>query len=315
VDATAQGVLSGRADWAVECGNCLEVLPTLPAESFDACICDPPYPEIDREYGRLTESEWWELMMGVCREVRRVLKPSGSAVFVLQPNGRKVGSMRGWLWRFLAWACEEWNVVQDAYWWNTCALTEAHAIQGRLLRASLKTCAWCGPPDCHRDQDAVLAPPSARMERHVRTWKGREDDGRRKFASGQGANFASFSDALEARGGVTPFNVLATGSKSKTDWGVAHPAKTPYLVCDWWTRYLVPPGGAVLDPFAGSGTVGVAALRRGCMFVGIEKESGYVEIARRRLADVDGPLFDAVPPAPSPAPGLFDALAQEAPDA
>jgi site-specific DNA-methyltransferase (adenine-specific) len=53
----------------------------------------------------------------------------------------------------------------------------------------------------------------------------------------------------------------------------------------------VPPGGAVLDPFAGSGTVGMAALRRGCTFVGIEKESAYVEIARKRLAEAQGPLF------------------------
>ena len=35
-------------------GDCLEVLKTLPDASFDAIITDPPYPEIDRDYGRLT---------------------------------------------------------------------------------------------------------------------------------------------------------------------------------------------------------------------------------------------------------------------
>ena len=77
-------------------GDCVDWLRTLPDASVDAVITDPPYPEIDRPYGRLTESEWWSLIVeGVIPEVRRILKPTGSAVFILQPNSRKVGSMRG----------------------------------------------------------------------------------------------------------------------------------------------------------------------------------------------------------------------------
>lgn len=75
-------------------------------------------------------------MMGVCKEVRRILKPTGSAVFILQPNSRKIGSMRGWLFEFQAWICREWNMVQDAWWWNYRAPPEAHAIQGRLVRSA-----------------------------------------------------------------------------------------------------------------------------------------------------------------------------------
>src|SRR4029077_6586706 len=83
-------------------------------------------------------------------------KPSGSAVFVLQPNSRKVGSMRLWLWEFMVWAGTEWNMVQDAWWGNISAMPEAHSIQGRLMRPSLKACVWLGHPGCFRDQDAVL---------------------------------------------------------------------------------------------------------------------------------------------------------------
>lgn len=43
------------------------------------------------------------------------------------------------------------------------------------------------------------------------------------------------------------------------------------------------PGDVVLDPFTGAGTTGVAALRMGRRFVGIELSPAYVEIARRRL--------------------------------
>jgi DNA modification methylase len=44
----------------------------------------------------------------------------------------------------------------------------------------------------------------------------------------------------------------------------------------------------VLDPFAGSGTVGVVALRHGRRFIGCELNPEYARMARRRIA---GPLF------------------------
>jgi len=82
--------------WRVIHGDCLEVLPTLKVGSVDAVITDPPYPHIKRDYGEWTTEEWWELIVeGVVPEVRRVLKPMGSAVFILQPNSKHVGQLRG----------------------------------------------------------------------------------------------------------------------------------------------------------------------------------------------------------------------------
>lgn len=43
-------------------------------------------------------------------------------------------------------------------------------------------------------------------------------------------------------------------------------------------------GGIVLDPFCGSGTTGVSALRRGCRFIGFERDPHYAQVARDRLA-------------------------------
>jgi site-specific DNA-methyltransferase (adenine-specific) len=51
-------------------------------------------------------------------------------------------------------------------------------------------------------------------------------------------------------------------------------------------KLICPPGGLILDPFAGSGSTGVAALQEGFAFVGIEREAEYVEIAERRMATV-----------------------------
>lgn len=50
---------------------------------------------------------------------------------------------------------------------------------------------------------------------------------------------------------------------------------------------ITPPGSLVLDPFAGSGTTGVAALREGRRFWGVEKMGEYAEIARARLREAE----------------------------
>ena len=73
--------------------------------SVDAIITDPPYPCIDRAYGRMTEAAWLDMMRTVVKECQRVLKPSGSSMFILQPNYRSVGSMRLWAWRVRALGC------------------------------------------------------------------------------------------------------------------------------------------------------------------------------------------------------------------
>lgn len=63
----------------------------------------------------------------------------------------------------------------------------------------------------------------------------------------------------------------------------SHPTVKHIALMRWLVRLVTPPGGLVLDPFAGSGTTGVAALYEGFDFVGIEREADYVAIAEARL--------------------------------
>jgi hypothetical protein len=281
--------------WTLHHGDCRDVLPALPAGSFDVVLADPPYPEVDRPYGKLSEAEWWDLMRAVVPEVRRLLKPKGSAVFVLQPNSERAGRMRTWLWDFLAWVGREWGVVQDAYCWNYTALPTGGACRKGLCRSSVKACVWCGPPDCYRDQDAVLLEesPSNKGKRKRAPWKPDVTVHSKGHRRVHRTNEHRVADAAERRGGATPFNLLPLpcGDRWHSGGVHGHTGATPVGLCDWWLRYLCPPGGAVLDPFAGSGTVGLAALRQGRTFVGVDKEAAYVAIARKRLAEVDGPLF------------------------
>lgn len=62
-----------------------------------------------------------------------------------------------------------------------------------------------------------------------------------------------------------------------------HPTVKPIALMRWLVRLVTPPGGAVLDPFSGSGSTGVAVLEEGFSFCGVEQDAEYLEIARCRL--------------------------------
>jgi hypothetical protein len=253
-------------------GDSRVMLPNLPSQVADCCICDPIYPEINRRYGRMSEMEWHEMMEKVVPSVRRILKPTGSAMFTVQPNSESVGRMRLWVWRFLLRWAEEWGLVQDAYWWNHAALPTGVTQQANgLLRSSVKNCIWFGLPNCYRDQSQVLWEPS-----RAATLMGLED---RAFLrpSGHRVNPGRMSRTIMERGGVTPFNLipLAPGAGGRPVKG----ASTPHALASWWIKYICPPGGTVLDPFMGAGTIGAAALAQGRQYIGIERDRTSFEIA------------------------------------
>jgi DNA modification methylase len=276
----------------VVCGDALDVLRTLPDGCVDAVITDPPYPCIRREYGYWTEAEWFALMNPVVEECRRVLKPSGSAVFVLQPNSERVGKLRTWLFVFMADWGNKWGIVQDVWWWNVAQMPGGGEGNRRdLLRPSVKACVWFGSGDCWRDQTAVLwsETESNKASRAAKRC-------RKEYSpSGMVKNQATMRAAAERRGGVTPYNLLPIENNWKPESAGAHGhgAGTPLALCRWWTRYICPPGGLILDPFFGSGTVGVAAVKEGRRCVGVERHPPYAAIAEKRAAGAVG------------SPGLF----------
>lgn len=82
--------------------------------------------------------------------------------------------------------------------------------------------------------------------------------------------------------------------------GSKHPTVKPIDLMAYLCRLVTPPGGVVLDPFAGSGSTGMACLREGFDCILIEREAQYVEDIHHRLKHVEGsdtPLFstDAAP--------------------
>lgn len=66
-----------------------------------------------------------------------------------------------------------------------------------------------------------------------------------------------------------------------------HPTQKPLALMKWCIERLPPESQTILDPFMGSGTTGVAALRLGRKFIGIEIEPKYFDIACRRIDEAN----------------------------
>lgn len=63
----------------------------------------------------------------------------------------------------------------------------------------------------------------------------------------------------------------------------AHPTQKPLQLMERLVCLCTKPGDTVLDPFCGSGTTGVASVRNGRNFIGIESEMQYVNLSTRRI--------------------------------
>ena len=77
--------------------------------------------------------------------------------------------------------------------------------------------------------------------------------------------------------------------------GTAHPTVKPVSLMSWLVRLVTPPGGTVLEPFAGSGTTLEACVLEGVEVIGIERHEPYAELCRVRLSKpIETTLFGTV---------------------
>lgn len=135
------------------------------------------------------------------------------------------------------------------------------------------------------------------------------------FPSSKG-QLAKASEGAESRKTQNVYGAMARGSNgaeprndsgsaarffysakaSKTDRaGSKHPTVKPVALMQWLARLITPPGGTVLDPFAGSGTTGAAAVAEGFSAILCEREAEYVADIERRLSIEAVSLTDNAP--------------------
>jgi DNA modification methylase len=119
-----------------------------------------------------------------------------------------------------------------------------------------------------------------------REWEGRTDE---RFRT---ADYEHAADSGGPSRFFTRMHYCGKASRRERGEGNNFPCVKPLSLMRWLCRLTkTPTGGVVLDPFAGSGTTLLAALLEGRRAIGIEKDPGYAETARKRLAGAQGPLF------------------------
>lgn len=142
-------------------------------------------------------------------------------------------------------------------------------------------------------------PANVVLDEHAAAWvdeqSGQQKDGVavKRNRDGKPQGISSWALPGEARpdqgyggqGGASRFFYTAKAPKRERPNvdGVQHPTVKPLAIMQWLIRLVTPPGGTVLDPFAGSGTTIEAALIEGFNPVGIEMEADYLPLIQHRI--------------------------------
>lgn len=92
--------------------------------------------------------------------------------------------------------------------------------------------------------------------------------------------------------------VIRVFDGNRSDPGREHPTQKPLSLMMWCVERLK--AKTILDPFMGSGTTGVAAVKLGRRFIGVEIEPRYFDIACRRIEEASKQADLFIEPAPAP---------------
>jgi DNA modification methylase len=258
---------------------------------------------IDKQGGlEETPEEHVEWIVGVFREIRRVLRPDGTAwvnygdCYASGTGGdRKIGpgdrtkarkrpqleslkpkDLVGMPWRVaFALQADGWYLRSDIIWSKPNPMPES--VTDRPTKAHEHIFLLAHPESGGRyffDADAV---------REAAEYGRREYTGEMRSVAQEGRRHTT---------GTMKGGDPSTGRNLRDVW---HIATQPYAEAHFATypEKLIEPcvkagcdrGGVVLDPFNGSGTTGVVALRNGCRYIGIELNPEYAELAHRRIAE------------------------------
>jgi DNA modification methylase len=306
-----------------EIGECRAILATMPERSFQCCVTSPPYWGL-RDYGHAdqlglepTPAEYVANMVDVFRAVRRVLKDDGVLWLNLgdsyasgtvgrndtddaslarraaaygtgtglgtgprekasarpRPDGMKPKDLCGIPWRVaFALQSDGWYLRSDVIWAKPNPMPES--VTDRPTKAHEYVFLLSKSARYFYDIEAIREPVSPNwstsnaptMPEHVDELSGRKEQVRRAYDVPKGANARTvWSVATE------PFSG-------------AHFATMPPALAERCILAGSRIGDTVLDPFLGSGTVGMVAERNGRRWFGCELNPAYESIIKERTA-------------------------------
>lgn len=233
--------------WSVERGDSLRVLAGMPDDHVDAVVTDPPYSS-----GGAFRAD---------RNGSAAAKYVSGAVLDRVPEfyGDNRTERALLIWSAL-WMSEAWRVTATGGaiavfcdWRSFPTFSDALQVAGWSWRG---TGVWIKPPGKSRPTSGGL-------------WNDTE--------------YVLWGAKGQRTGGEYlpgTWHTAAPASSTRL-----HPTEKPAAILNDLVR-LAPEDGLVLDPFAGSGSTGVAALTRGRRFIGCELSNEYAAIARDRLEAV-----------------------------
>ena len=266
---------------ALYVGDCVKVMSSLPDESVDGIVTSPPYAMQRKDtYGGVPEKDYPEWTVRWMSEARRVLKQDGSAIINIRPHIRN-GVISDYVLRSrLALRENGWAELEELIWHKKGG---APLGSTKRPRRSWESLLWFG-----KHGKAYADPKAAGpMTVHVGLTPGSRGRGEYLNPSQRNTN-VRLPEPVRAR--VSDVAVLSTRLNEKSNGLNDHPAPFPWQLAEWCGKLICPPGGTILDPFSGSASTGVAALRNGWNYIGIDSSEEYVSMSARRLeaAQLDG---------------------------
>lgn len=261
-------------------GDCMKWLPTLPDQSAQIVLADPPY-NIGKDFGNDSDKMAHEDYLKWCdtwiAECLRILKSNGT-MFVF---GFSEG-LAHILTRIPAHIQRRWLI------WH---YTNKNVASLHFWQRSHESILVLWKEDAIFHRDAVREPYSetflngaAGKERPAT--KGRFSKGDKKTTYTAHPQGALPRDVLK-------IPALAGGAGAKER--VNHPTQKPLALCERLLKSCQQSEGFVLVPFAGSGSECVAAKRLGLPYIGIELNPDYVKLMRERLVREAHPSESGVP--------------------
>jgi len=237
-------------------GDCLDILPTLPAQSVDAIITDLPY--------GTTACKWDTIIPfdDLWRVVKHVLKPKGAFVTTASQPFTSALVMSNPKWFRYEWI------------WAKSRKTGFQMARLRPMKEHENIIVFC-------EGQTIFNQDLRKLERPIKSWR----------KNGKGGNLLNQvktgRDRMQEETGFATTLIYCDNEHNAE----THPTQKPVALYEYLIRTYTNEGETVLDMTMGSGTTGVAAIQTGRDFIGIEKDAEYFAIAERRIKAAKLPLF------------------------
>ncbi|HLG36611.1 MAG TPA: site-specific DNA-methyltransferase [Nitrososphaera sp.] len=277
-------------------GDSLALLTQLPDNSVDLVITSPPFAlQRQKEYGNIEQENYVDWLLLFTKEIKRVVKDTGSFVIDLGGAYQKNRPVRSlYNFRFLIRIVDEqgWNLAEEFFWYNPAKLpSPIEWVNKRKIRVkdAVNTVWWLSKSDFPKTNlKAVLAPYSNRMKKLL-------VDSKKFYTPKKRPSGHDISDRFgNDNGGSIPPNLLEipnTDSNSlylrncKLAGVKCHPARFPEKLPEFFIKFLTDEGDLVLDIFAGSNTTGAVAESMRRQWLAFELDHKYLAASAFRLVD------------------------------